>query len=155
MRNRKYNKVLLPLVLLVWGLIGFRFWSGEEKLPTRKTITTSDIVETTESDSFSLSLPFRDPFLNRQAKGDKRSPKERDPKSAQVLEEKVPQIAYKGVIEAKERMGLLVWEGKSKMVVRDQRIRNARISRIEFDFIEINIAGKVYRIGRGKSIGTV
>lgn len=153
MRNRKYNKVLLLLVLLVWGIIGFRFWGGEDKAPARKTIATSELVKTTESDSFSLSLPFRDPFLNGQIDRPKRSPKEQKLKRTQIIQEVVPSISYKGVIEAEERIGLLVWEGKSKMVVRDQRIRNARIARIEFEFIEINIAGKVYRIGRGKSIG--
>lgn len=154
MRNRKYNKVLLPLVLLVWGLIGFRFWGGEDTPPARRMIEKSDLVETSLRDSFSLSLPFRDPFLGGPIDGHRRSPKEQKTKSTKRIEEPIPQIAYKGVIEGEERMGLLVWEGKSTMVVREQRIRNARIARIEVDFIEINVAGKVYRIGRGESIGT-
>ncbi|MEL7340377.1 MAG: hypothetical protein AAGM67_07830 [Bacteroidota bacterium] len=152
MRNRKYNKVLLPLVLAVWGMIGFKFWSGETSRPLNQPPETRPIVEAVVDERYALSLPFRDPFLGVPAQQARRSPKEGKKKDSHLIPQTPPQIIYKGVIESGERMGLLIWEGKSKMVVRNQQIQNARIVRIEAGFIQLDIEGKAYRIERGKSI---
>lgn len=160
MRNRKLNRGLLPLVVLVWGLIGYRFWY--EKEPTNEERSSSSIptgmseVEGLAQDTFSLSLPFRDPFLGARQDRDKRSPKELKNKSPReaISSPQLPHISYQGRVKAKEALGLLLWEGKSHTVLINESLHNAKVQHIDPQYIELLIEGRSYKISKGKSIGS-
>ncbi|MEL7532732.1 MAG: hypothetical protein AAFN10_15540 [Bacteroidota bacterium] len=156
MRNRKLNRGLVPLVVLVWALLGYRFWyeagpQTEDEITEQKALAPEEIRM--KRDTFSLSLPFRDPFLDKSMVANERSPKEQKiTKRAQAIPP-IPNITYKGSLQAAQRLGLIVWNGKSHTVWPKQRIHNAKISHIDPQYIDLTIEGKSYRIKRGKSIG--
>lgn len=156
MRNRKLNRGLLPLVVLVWGLIGYRFWyedSPNENEPQAQTEVLAQDKLSAERDTFSLSLPFRDPFLGKSESKDNRSAKRHKIKVPTQASTPLPHITYQGSLQAEKRLGLLIWEGKSHTVWPDESIYNANIKHIDPQYIDLIIGGKTYRIERGKSIG--
>jgi hypothetical protein len=66
MKNRQLIYILIPLVLIVWGLIIFKIFkqirhSNNHASEVFSNLKNSDQV--TEPDSFSLILHYRDPFL--------------------------------------------------------------------------------------------
>ncbi|MEM6343886.1 MAG: hypothetical protein AAF927_08400 [Bacteroidota bacterium] len=156
MRNRKLNRGLIPLVILVWAMLAYRFWyeghpAENDSLPQPLAWQVNSIE--TGRDSFSLSLPFRDPFLTSQTPENKRSAQQQKaPQKASKLP-RLPKITYKGSLKASTHLGLIVWDGKSHAVLPEQSIHNAQIKHIAPEYIDILIEGKNYRIGKGKSIG--
>ena len=71
MKNKKNIYILLPAVILIWGLLGYRIFSGlkpsntaEEKL----TVRAFKPQELKESEPFTISTDYRDPFLGTYKK---------------------------------------------------------------------------------------
>ncbi|MFK7921392.1 MAG: hypothetical protein AB8H47_05520 [Bacteroidia bacterium] len=159
MRNRKLNRGLIPIVILVWGLIGYRFWYEKEAPgPSNFTIDSQFLkaeLTKNEADTFALSLPYRDPFLGDIKEQAKRSPKEQKAKLSSIEKVAVdlPHILYQGSIKAKERLGLVRWNGESHTVHANESLYDAKVKFISPQYIDLVIAGKAYRIARGKSIG--
>lgn len=159
MRNRKLNRGLIPIVILVWGLIGYRFWSEKEVPKPSSVIANNQILKEdmgqSEADIFELSLPYRDPFLGEVKEQAKRSPKERRAKLSSIEKVAVdlPHILYQGSIKAKARLGLVSWNGKDHTVQVNESLYQAKIKYIGPQYIDLVIEGKAYRIARGKSIG--
>ena len=67
MKNKKLTYILVPLVLIVWGLIIYRIFNtihNTDDSPLLNTpIATINGEKNTLLDTFSLQLNYRDPFL--------------------------------------------------------------------------------------------
>ncbi len=112
MKNKKLQWVLLPLVLLIWGAVGYKLYSGVqgEELPPVKKVSREQVL-TVEEDSleYVLSLNYPDPFL-KNSRSLRSSVKTTTTTSKPKPEAKVkvtvkptpvrwPDVAYKGQIE--------------------------------------------------------
>ena len=108
MKNKKNIYILLPIVLLVWGLVIYQFFSfGNEGTVTEMSETNLDIkpIALEKRDSVAISVHYRDPFLGKMYAplqgGAKKTGKQKNvEKEATVL----PDIVYKGLVsDAKDK----------------------------------------------------
>jgi hypothetical protein len=69
MKNKKVTYILIPAVVLIWGLIFYKFIKGfsgdEDPVHAVAHLTTPDSVAFLP-DTFSLHAAYRDPFLGKQ-----------------------------------------------------------------------------------------
>lgn len=71
MKQNKWNKILIPAVLLIWGGVILQFFgNGGDPLekPAEVNPIQSFSVMAQERAAFELSLDYRDPFLNKLPK---------------------------------------------------------------------------------------
>lgn len=122
MKNKKSIYILLPIVLMIWGMLIYQFFSFSapedsfENVPVEFNIKPFKLKERTP---FTINVAYRDPFLgkkyappvtntNKRVVGIKKQPK---------LEETLvwPTIHYKGMIsDVKKKQTLFM------MVIDDQ-----------------------------------
>src|ERR1051325_867816 len=105
MRNKKALYVLLPVVILIWGIIIYKFYkafnSDEEIQQNNFSFSSLSPVKTTV-DTFSILADYRDPFLGKIAATPSSSDK---PKNQTKVEKSKPEpivwpaIIYKGMIK--------------------------------------------------------
>lgn len=114
MKNKKFLWVLLPVVLVVWGLIFFQIKkavsSGGKPVPVVKAQERL-IVENRDTITYTLKLDYEDPFLknkrivvhNPSPVNSKPTPKKpKVVKTVTKLPVKWPVIVYKGLINNKK-----------------------------------------------------
>ena len=103
MKNKKNIYILLPVVILVWGLLIYKIVAA-----TKPNATTQELVATAQfnplqleaTESFTINANYRDPFL-----GIVKKKKKIKPKTKKVTTKKItvpfPNIIYKGVVSPK------------------------------------------------------
>jgi hypothetical protein len=66
-KSKLANKVLIPVVILIWGLLLFRLLNGEQQVAPAAALSGSGggMGEGLAFDSFALLPDYRDPFLNQ------------------------------------------------------------------------------------------
>ena len=141
MKNKKLLYILIPAVLLIWGLVIWNIISGLQlpdddlqiaSLPNYKTIDDSIQVD------YSLKLNYSDPFL----KGNyikKTEPKEKtvDKQINRRFSEQIkkpepkkrviwPQVEYFGLIEGNKKVGLFQIEDK-KAILKTGEINHTKV----------------------------
>ncbi len=106
MKNKKNLYILLPAVLIIWGLVIYRFFTGIN--PTTKIENTVEELgefkpkKLQEADTFSVDLNYRDPFLGTFPKKKKSAIKRKSPVKKEVQPEtSFPSISYKGLVTPK------------------------------------------------------
>jgi len=115
MKNKKNIYILLPAVILVWGLVGYRIFSvvqpsNNTSGQVRVTAFKPKVVE--ETTPFTIRANYRDPFLGSLAQ--KKSTKK---KAVSVAYKKLkipfPTITYKGMVagEGNNRVFLITING--------------------------------------------
>ena len=101
MKNKKNIYFLLPAVLIIWGLLGYRIFSTVQPNNTSNNLTTSQVVfkpnEFKESKPFIVNLDYRDPFLGTTTTVKKTKNKLKI-KAKPQPKKPFPQIVYKGVV---------------------------------------------------------
>lgn len=111
MKNKKNTFILLPIVLLIWGLVVYDFFSfsAPDNL-LRKTATQYAIkpFKLKERDTFSINVAYRDPFLgkrNTPQTADSIKSNAKTKKRPKPVETIVwPAILYKGIVsDSKEK----------------------------------------------------
>jgi hypothetical protein len=152
MRNRKHHRWLLPLVLLIWIGVGFRFWSEEEP-PLPQPVDTNRVAETkplpfTEIAPFVLSLPYRDPFLSTIQNPLK--PRPSGSKKQQAGASAPPALKYLGSVHSvKQAVGLLRWEnGEVSSVQAGQQLSALTILKVEPERLVFRYRQQVYQLKR-------
>jgi hypothetical protein len=124
MKSKKSIYILLPVVLLVWGVVIFQFFSfTSPDVVLDNTVTELNIkpFKLKERNAFSIDVNYRDPFLGKVY-----TPQEVvNVKRSVVKEKKIPKpevtivwptISYKGMIsdaKDKNKIFLLVISGKN------------------------------------------
>jgi len=66
MKNKKLAYILLPLVLLVWGIVGYKLYIkffGEENIALMNTEINVEDKSNNYKDHFEIANNYRDPFL--------------------------------------------------------------------------------------------
>ena len=114
-KNKNAIYVLIPAVLLIWGIIFYKIFINIDDVSKKTVDTTSHspkdgIIKTREH--FSLYVDYNDPFLRERAtneqkekrqKGMKESQKNRTSRRRISHRNRWPDIKYKGVIRNRNK----------------------------------------------------
>ena len=155
LKNKKALYVLVPLVLIIWGVIGYRIWVGmNSDNPDYfvEQVNTEPVVEMLEPDTFSIIADYRDPFLGRI-----RSPK---PKTGEIKKRPIqvkkksepplrwPSITYGGMIKNQKTNKLVAMvkiNGKDNLMAVGNIMAEVRLVKVYPDSIKVAL-GKVAKI---------
>ncbi len=133
--NKKRNiYILLPVVLIVWGIIGYKIYQSikPKTQPVVKQNYEYKYQPITSNDDFTYSLHtnYRDPFLGTLPK--KKTTKKRQvskpSKKKSVKKKPFPRITYKGLVNpkvvSKESVFMIEINGKSELLKIGQSFSN-------------------------------
>lgn len=122
MKNKKNLYILLPAVIIVWGLVIYRFFKGmnpdtslNQKAQTVKEFNPEELKE---SETFTIKADYRDPFLGSLAKKEKKIKRSYIPSKPKEPEIPFPNIVYKGIISPKgkkEKVFLININGQQQL----------------------------------------
>jgi hypothetical protein len=121
MKSKKSIYVLLPLVLFIWGLLIYQFFSYSSAESNFSEIQPSidfKPSELTKVDTFSFDVNYRDPFLGKMYKDFKKekSVELKKTNSKPVVNFVWPDIKYKGIVsdmKDTKRVFLITINGKN------------------------------------------
>jgi hypothetical protein len=121
MKNKKNLYILLPTVVLVWGLIAYRIFAGinpdeQVVMEVQELKQFSPKLNTDRIDSYEITADYRDPFLGHV--NTSKSKKIISKPINQVQEIEFPEIEYKGIIKTgsnSKTIFLIVIDGNRKM----------------------------------------
>lgn len=120
MKNKKSIYILLPIVLLIWGIVIFQFFSfsaPDDSLENASMEFNIKPFKVKERTPFSINVAYRDPFLGKMYAAPATNPKKRVvvKKQPKPLETLVwPTIHYKGMIsdvKKKQTLFMMVIDG--------------------------------------------
>ncbi len=100
MKNKKNLYFLLPAVLVVWGLVGYRIFKALQLTPVVQQEQRSTMNFAPQplaaSEEFSLQTDYRDPFLGNTKVIKK--PKKAVPRKVKQPSKPFPAVTYKGLV---------------------------------------------------------
>lgn len=124
MKNKKNIYILLPLVIIIWGLIGFKIFSGLNSASFNEKSSKMDkqfVPKTVDqAKAFTIDPDYRDPFL-----GTFKKKKAIVKKTSNAIAKKTvvfPTIVYKGMIAPKsknKKVFMLAINGKQYLFKRN------------------------------------
>jgi len=148
MKNKKNIYFLLPAVLIIWGLLGYRIVSAAKPNKANTNLATSDIVfkpnEFKESESFTIEVDYRDPFLGTTLQTQK-STTNRLVKTTQEPTQPFPQIVYKGVVSGqgnKQQVFIVSIDGKQYFFKKNQRFKNVQLRKGNAKSVALKFQGQ-------------
>lgn len=159
MKNKKLSWFLVPVVLSIWGAIGWQVYvamkSDEDIAPGKVNTLTSVESISAVPDTFALLLDYRDPFLDKtfaktppvSSIKNNPTPPKTNPIVATIT---WPTISYSGLVRqpSGDRMlGFLSVNGKSHFVKSGDVIDGLSVGRVTKDSAEI-IMGQEHRYFR-------
>jgi len=119
MKNKKSIYVLLPIVLLIWGLVIYRFFDfSTDDIPDGTTSNfTVKPLAVMPRDTFNINVNYRDPFLGkmylpRQVKKSGRKTNSIEQAAPLVW----PSIVYRGLVsdaKNKKKVFMLIISGQT------------------------------------------
>ena len=104
MKNKKSIYILLPVVLFIWGMVIYRFFSYENpEISEAANYNTINLKpsEPVVPDTFSIDVSYRDPFLGKNYLPARQAGaiKKKTQKGPELL---WPQVLYKGLVTDKK-----------------------------------------------------
>lgn len=150
MKNKKLNKILLPLVGLIWLAVAFRFFGSEKEGDNLSHLPSTSFAlldSNLQRESFSLLLDYRDPFLDRPADlGMEKQPVSPPsvPTSPILRLEKIqlpqkidyPKVSYLGGVKSEtDTRGLVQIDGKILQVKKGEEVQEVSILDLNLDQI--------------------
>lgn len=149
MRKRPINKILLPLVLIIWVGVILRFWDGcqmGDDLSTNTNNTQSLSLPDLQKDSdYSLVLNYRDPYLDSEFELKRKRPPVSTPSTPQLTRVEIkkppislPTVVYQGGVQNNDVVnmtGLISLEGKLYQVQAGDSVMGLYISRLNFESV--------------------
>ena len=120
MKNKRNVYILLPIVIGIWGMVIYTFFSfTSPEMPIENNIGTLNIkpLVVKEKDTFSIKVNYRDPFLGKMHQP-KTAGKKPLKKIAKKEEEVIvwPSIIYKGIVsdnKEKKKVFMVVINGQT------------------------------------------
>lgn len=162
MKNKKQIYILLPVVLLVWGIIGYRIFSamsGDSDEPVSFNSPTSAWVDNAEVDvDYELNLDYSDPFLKNTARWKSSSVQSNNPNKV-VVKPKIkkvvkaiplawPAIRYNGLIRKtndKSTLYIIEINGRSNFMSLGEELEQLKLLKAYRDSIQVEFQGKEKR----------
>ena len=147
LKNKKTLYVLVPLVLIIWGVIGNRIYqSMKDDNPGyyMEQASSKPVIEVLEPDTFSIIAEYRDPFLGRirsskpKTVQSKKKPTPIKKKPEPIL--RWPSITYGGMIR-NQKTGKLVAmikiNGKDNLLSVGNVVSEVRLVQVYPDSIKV------------------
>lgn len=133
MKSKKNIYILIPAVLLIWGIIGFRMFSGLG--PSVKPIQNTTLAQQFKPndkivrDKFVIDPNYRDPFLGTLSI--KKSSKKSNRVIPKIKETVVfPPIEYKGIFSSANNSNpiyLILINGNQEMFKKNETHQNVKL----------------------------
>lgn len=158
MKNKKLSWILLPAVLAIWGMIGWKIYAavnGEEETftgePAQAELPTDTSVV---PDEYTLLLDYRDPFFEKkpQPKQNTAGVKKAEPvpvkNSAPVITQ-WPSVSYGGLVrqtQSGKTVGFLIVNGASHFVNAGDVAGELTVTKMWSDSIEVRFGKESRRI---------
>jgi type II secretory pathway component PulC len=104
MKNKKNIYILLPAVLVIWGLVGYRIFSAVSPKTTTKeqnTVYTFTPKPLNEQEHFTIQADYRDPFLGTLVSLKKMQQLVKKVEKP-ISKEPFPVIEYKGLVSGND-----------------------------------------------------
>lgn len=159
MKNKKSNKILLPLVCLIWiGVLGqfLGWWDAEH---TEKTVLQTENIphsSTAKQEApLELDLSYIDPFLGKSFASPKThsAPKRKTRinliKVPNKVLLKVPQLRYQGLVEGRagqRKTAILQINKKTYTVQSGDSLQGLHIQKISTEKLSIQIADSLIHV---------
>ena len=158
MKSKKSAYILLPIVLIVWGIIFYRIYSGiddNELISVNHAIPADLKIEMTPSE-YSLFLNYNDPFLKNTVRiltsPETQSQKQSMLPKAKTAEDiKLPELQYTGMIrnaKNKHKIALLTIDQVSYMMKSGESQQNVTLLKVWNDSIQVEMGKKNFYIKR-------
>lgn len=152
MKNKRLLYILIPLVLLIWGIIFYKIFTqinhGNDKPFFNQGLKNSSVTNNVK-DTFTIKANYRDPFLTGHQKSTFGSEddgqmmfstagfsKKKEPKTDIVI----PDLHYFGLIantSKKQRIGLFRLNNKDALLKEGEVIEEFKIVRLFNDSVKI------------------
>jgi hypothetical protein len=126
MKNKKSIYILLPIVLLIWGLVVYQFFSfskNEAVVVSENNDFAFKSIEFKTRDTSSINVNYRDPFLGKMYSGNTNVVSKKSVGSRKPVLPKTPiilqTILYKGIIsdtKDKTRVFMLIINGRTYLM---------------------------------------
>jgi type II secretory pathway component PulC len=153
MKNKKMTYVLLPLVMIVWGIVFFKIFSAIK--PSSAAVSDMNIIKRGDDsslfkvDTFSIVNNYRDPFNNKPSTTNKSGTSHNVPVKKKVVVTntplKWPEIVYNGIIKNKNSPQQLVMvkiNGASNFMTKGENIAGVQLLKVYKDSIVICYSGE-------------
>ena len=142
MKNKKMVYILMPVVLLIWGYIGFKIFNyGEDEMDVEPIRIDQIITDQEEKQtSKTLALNYADPFL----KGIRNTSRKQSNREVSRKPKKVStpvnwgDITYNGFIKNQKnakKIALLNVNGKQSLAAKGDRVQQVSVVLIQQDSV--------------------
>lgn len=156
MKKNNLRYLLGLILIIVWGLLGFRIYHKMNKSTNVHMQDNSLNLEPAKNEArvFNLSLDYNDPFLKKQFKPKPKFVKRNNNSQAPVIRQRVknkpgpkkrqkvrfPQIVYKGNIQTKEgrMVALLSVNEKFMQLAENEKYHEMTLLKVYRDSIRIS-----------------
>jgi hypothetical protein len=156
MKNKKLLWILLPAVLAIWGMIGWKIYSALNESEDVAEPVENALLSATDSavvpDSYELFLDYRDPFLGERVKQAVAVTKTNASNTnvAKPLPDKeksdpLPTLFYYGLVKetsSNKMVGFLQVNSQTYFVKQNDVIGEVKVGRIWSDSVEIYLHSK-------------
>lgn len=147
MKNKKIIYLLLPLVIIIWGVVLYRVFSitaAEPILPVPGNTLSNKDIKTSVLDTFSIDANYRDPFLDKVV----HVPVENKIKSTPLPKvEKIliplkwPVLTYLGIIKNQDsgkKITLINIDGESNFMKEGDEVSGIHLLKVYKDSVEVS-----------------
>lgn len=154
MKNKKNTYILLLVVLTIWGLVIYRFFSfsGNEVQAenTSGNFRMKPLV-IKERDTFTVNVNYRDPFLGKmylpvaKARISSKKTKNNKPKDALLW----PPVVYKGIVsdnKNRKKIFMVIINGQRYLMSEKDTEQEVTLTGGSREFITIKYKGKTDKI---------
>ena len=163
MKNKKQIWILGPLVLLVWGMIGYRVFNAlkgnSETYPVYQAPPSVQGSDSTQSNAYSLIKNYPDPFLKKERRSvsgistktnsSRAKVKTRVTKTVVPIPLRWPVVNYKGSIERRSTSSILYVleiEGINYFLSKGDEENDLKLLEVYEDSVKVEFKGKEKRV---------
>ena len=163
LKNKKIIYILLPAVLLIWGIIIFRIIKGvnpDINSEQIEFIANNNIETEVFTDTFKIIADYRDPFLgkiisnqNKKIFTNKNTNKNTNKKPVEEIKpeffEQLPAMRYKGSIKNKKDnsfLAIIQFKNKKTLMRKNEVRKDVKVIAIFADSVMIEFNDRMYTL---------
>lgn len=153
MKNKKNIYILLPLVLFIWGVVIYKFFSftGTDEIAYNDAPVGIKPIQLKKPEPIIIKADYRDPFLGKMY-----LPEIPKKKSSAISKNKIapqpvvwPQVIYKGLVtdqKNRKKVFMIVVNGQTHLTRENETIGNITLKKGNRNSIDIKYKGDITTI---------
>mgnify|MGYP003667014337 CR=1 FL=1 len=128
LKGKKATYILLSVIVLIWAIIGYRYFTHFSDQPTRELSfeTTYKVPSSKQNESFDLLPTLKDPFLGTT----RSTPSMTTKTTPKKVLTNFPQVAYKGMLESgkgKAKVFLIDINGQQHLMTIGEEMQGVKL----------------------------